>query len=185
MKGIELLATVLALLMMIGATAFLGGIIIFVLNAAYQPTTSKITYEMFLSSIYPPIKDESILLSYLETTDEPSGFQVKKILTYAAYQRNITNVFVEGKEVTTLGATTLNVFSLWLKGNGYILALNIDGYPYFISDNRRAFKILPDNMLKLKRISVPVYIDVESIKKIKTYRELELPISVTLDLYVQ
>jgi len=185
MKGIELLASLISILMMIGIAALLGGAIIFVLNAVRQPLSGRINYEMYLSPIYPPVKYEIMLLSYLETTEENSGYQIKKILTYAAYQKSTTNIFVEGNnEVTTLSESSYKILSGWLEGDGYILALNVDGINYIIADNRRALPILPDEVLKLKRISVPLYADASSIRKSSTNRNKELPLNVTLDFYV-
>jgi len=185
MKGVELLASLIAILMMIGISALLGGAIIFVLNAVRQPLSDRIDYELYLSSIYPPVKFETMLLSYLESTEENSGFQIKKILTYAAYQKNITNVFVEGNnEVTMLSESTYGIFSVWLGGNGYIITLNVGDDQYIIAENTRAFPTLPDKALKLKRISVPLYTDAALIRRSIAEKGRELPLNVTLDFYV-
>ena len=168
--------------MLIGVGSLLGGAIIFILNATRQPITSKVNYEMYLSPIYPPIKYETMLLSYLES--EYSGFQIKKILAYAAYQKNTTNIFVDGNnEVTKLSEYTYDVFSYWLEGNGYLLALNVGGKAYIIAENKRAFSIFPDEMFRVKRISIPLYIDAYS--KHSTDKTRELPLNITLDFYVK
>ena len=186
MKGIELLSSLIGILMLMGLGALMGGAIIFILNASIQPTTSKIDYEMFLSPIYPPIKYESMLLSYLETTEEVSGLQFKKILTYAAYQEDIDVVFVDGdKMVTTLSASSYDVFSLWLDRDGYMLVLNVDGKGYLIAENSRSLPKLPDQKFSVKRISVPLYIDSNSLKGVNYDKTRELPLRVTLDFYVQ
>jgi hypothetical protein len=180
MKGIELIGTLIALLAMFGVSAFMGGIVIIVLNTA----SNKVPYTMILSPIYPPIKYEGMLLSYLESTDDHSGFQIKKILMYAAYQRNITNVFVEGnKEVTIadLTDTSTRIFNQWVGKNYYMLIFNIDGQAYVLAGNK--FISTYDKVTKIRRISIPVYIDAEMLKKTNKIREL--PLNVTLDLYVQ
>ena len=180
MKGVELLASLLALLIMIGITGLLGGVIIFVINLAKSGTPP--TYSLYLSPIYPPIKYETMLLSYLETNI--SDYQIKKILAYAAYQKNVTNIFIDGKiEITGLTANTTNILNQWFTNEGYLLVLNVDGVGYIIAENRRAFSILPNSMLNLKRISIPLYIDSSSI--IKTDKTYELPLNITLDFYVQ
>jgi len=181
MKGVELLASLIAILIMLGITSLLSGIIIFVLNAANQPTSSRINYEMYLSPIYPPIKYEAMLLSYLESTDS-SGYQIKKILAYAAYQKNITNVFVEGREITSLSTSSKQILDNWIERDGYILILNVGGNPYVISENKRAIQNLPDSRLTIRRISIPLYIDRYSFKNDK---KADLPLNVTLDFYVQ
>ena len=181
----ELLSSLIALLMLMGLGALMGGAIIFILNASIQPNSSKINYEMYLSPIYPPIKYEAMILSYLETTEETSGIQFKRILTYAAYQENINDVFVEGdKEVTTLSASSYNIFSLWIEREGYLLVLNVDGKAYVIAENSRALPKLPDQKFNIKRISVPLYIDANSLKGVKYVKGRELPLKVTLDFYV-
>jgi hypothetical protein len=185
MKGVELLASLLALLMMIGIGAFCGGIIIYIINVAHQPSATPINYEMYLSPIYPPIKYETMLLSYLETN--LSYYPIKKILTYAAYQRNITNIFMDGnvsngnEEITNLGYFSSNVFNQWIPGETYLLILNVDGKEYVIVQNRRS--LITSDMVKLRRISIPIYIDSFSIVRIDKTREL--PLNVTLDFYVQ
>ena len=103
MKGVELLASLLALLIMIGITGLLGSVIILVIELAKSVTPP--TYNLYLSPIYPPIKYEGMLLSYLETNI--SDYQIKKILTYVAYQKNVTNIFIDGKiEITGLTGNT-------------------------------------------------------------------------------
>jgi hypothetical protein len=184
LKGVELLASVLGLLMMIGIAAFLGGIMIFVISAAHQPSASKITYEMFLSPIYPPIKYETMLLSYLESTETASKIPIKKILVYAAYQKKVDSIFIDGANVTTLGDSSVQIFNNWLQDEFYILILNVDGNEYTIASNRRALVILPDNMEKIKKISVPLYVDSKSFVLVND-KTRELPLSITLDLYVQ
>jgi hypothetical protein len=186
MKGIELLSSIVALLMMLGIGSLFGGAIIFVLNAAMQPTSSKINYEMYLSPIYPPIKYESMMLSYLESTEKVSGIQYKKILAYAAYQNNITDIFIDGnKEVKTLESSTFDIFSYWLEREGYILALSVDGKAYVIAKNTRALPNLPTQKFKIRRISVPIYVDADMIKHAKTASGRENPLNVTLDFYVR
>lgn len=188
MKGIELISEIIAMLIMIGLTAALGGVIIiginFVKSADALPLIGENipkTYIMGVSPIYPPIKNEEMLLAFLEITDENSGVQVKKILTYAAYQNNVKNVFVDGKEIDLTDVST-RIFSKWFGNDGYMLILNINGYPYVLSQNKKSLPILPDNILRIRRISYPVYLDKESAKAIKV--NYELPIKITLDLYV-
>jgi hypothetical protein len=182
MKGLELLASLIAIFMMLGIGALMGGAIIFILNAARQPSADKIDYELYLSPIYPPIKYEAMLLSYLEAEEENSGIQFKKILAYAAYQKNTTNIFVEGDEVTKLSESSYKIFSSWLENNGYLLAINIDGIAYVIAENKRALPTFPDQTMRVKRISVPLYIDRNSFR---VYKTRELTLNVTLDFYVQ
>jgi hypothetical protein len=123
-------------------------------------------------------------LSYLESTDV-SGLQIKKILAYAAYQNNVTNVFVDGTEITTLGSSSSTVFKQWIKDEAYLLELTIGGKGFVITKNDRAIRALSNNVLRLRRISVPVYIDDETAKEIKSDKASPLPINVTLDFYVQ
>ncbi len=185
MKGVELIATLISLLTMLGITSLLGGIIVVTLNAVKTPVST----EMVLSPIYPPIKYETMLLSYLESTDADTGFQIKKILTYAAFQDNITNIFIYppitpgNEEVKNLRSTTSRIFYTWLEKNGFIVVLNVDGYPHVLAQNIGGFVILSDNILNVKRVSIPLYIDVETMRKID--KDRELPLKVTLDLYVQ
>lgn len=186
MKGIELLSSFVSFLVMLGISIFLGGVIIGVLNVAraWGVFIGPAEYEMGLSPLYPPINYEDMLLSYLETTIELTDgtrFQIKKVLVYAAYQKNVTNVFVDGKEVTTLIKSSYKIFSNWIGNYGYILVLNIGGEPYILAENRGALGITPDRMLIIRRVSIPTYIDSESV----IGKTRELPLDVTLDLYVQ
>jgi hypothetical protein len=183
MKGIELFGSIVALIIMFMGSVIFQGINIFVLNNLER----SFTFRLALSPIYPPIKYEVMLLAYLESTDDVSGIQIKKILTYAAYQRNITNVFIGEKEITTLPDTSSKIFLQWFKDSesrGYLLVLNVAGRPYVLAENKRGFVILSDSILNLKKVSIPLYIDEEIIKKSVGINE-ELPLNVTLDLYVQ
>jgi hypothetical protein len=184
MKGIELLSSLIAILVMLGFSSLFGGLLVFIINLAEQPSTNPINYEMYFSATYPPIKYETMLLSYLESTDV-SGLQIKKILAYAAYQNNVTNVFVDGTEITTLGSSSSTVFKQWIKDEAYLLELTIGGKGFVITKNDRAIRALSNNVLRLRRISVPVYIDDETAKEIKSDKASPLPINVTLDFYVQ
>jgi len=183
MKGIELLATIISFLVFLGVTIIFGGIIISAVNTAQATKPFVITtpYKLALSPLYPPIDYENMLLSYLETTDPYSGFQIKKLIVYAAYQKNVTNVFIDGEEVTTLPQASSEIFSRWIGNYGYMLILNSGGEPYILVNNKLAFEILPDRMLKVRRVSIPSYIDSESVGG----KTLELPLNITLDLYVQ
>jgi len=184
MKGVELIATLIAFLFMVGISIFLSGIIITALNfartsqnyCALLGVNCKVSNTMYLYSAYPPLKYETMLLSYLEVTVE--NIQIKKLLAYAAYQKNVTNIFVDDKEIKSLRSKSSAMMWQWLGKNGYLLALSIDGKPYVLADNKRAFPIASDDIVRLKRISIPVYLDVESTRG-------QQPLSVTLDLYVQ
>lgn len=183
MKGIELLATIISFLVFLGITIIFSGIIISVVNTvqATKPIVRITPYRLALSPLYPPIDYEDMLLSYLETTDPYSGFQIKKLIVYAAYQKNVTNVFINGDEVTSLPLASAEIFSRWIENYGYMLILNNGGEPYILVNNKLAFEILPDRMLKVRRVSIPSYIDSESVAG----KKRELPLNVTLDLYVQ
>ena len=182
MKGVEVIAEIVSLLVMIGLSAVLGGLIIITLNYVTLLKASPIDvtaeYTMALSPLYAPIKMEDALLSYLETTD-PSGLQIKKIITYAAYQETVTNVFVEGNEIN-LAASSSQIMSQLIKNDAYLLILNVRGRPYVLADNKKAFAM--DKTLSLSRISFPSYIDEKSIRISLNH---ELPLDVTLDLYVK
>lgn len=184
MKGVEALAEIVALLIMFGVAAVLGGLIIITLNYVtwLKATPIDVTaeYTMSLLPIYPPFKMEDFLLSYLESTEETSGIPIKKIIVYAAYQENVTNVFVDDKEID-LTATSSKIFSQWLN-DPYLLILNVNGRPYVLADNKKAFPIFSNKMLSVRRISIPTYIDEKSIG-IKSNNKLSLDI--TLDFYVQ
>jgi hypothetical protein len=181
MKGIELLSSLIALLFLIGIGTFLGGIVILVINMVTLPSTNPIDYELQLAPSYPPVKYQTMLLSYLETTDE-SGFQIKKILAYAAYQGNVTNVFIDGTEVTTLGSSTSDMFNEWIPREFYVLGLNINGKEHIISRNTGSSS---GSMLNLREISVPIYVDSTIYTVYSREGNPELPLNVTLDLYVQ
>jgi len=188
MKGVELLAELVSLLVMIGVTIVLGGVMIMSLNLvqAASPFAEWIgrpiekEWVMVLSPLYQPIQYEDMVLSYLESTDD-SGLQIKKIIAYAAYQENVTNVFIDGKEIDLVDSSS-KIFSQWFEESGYILVLNIDGHPYVLAQNRRAFPIFSDRSLRLRRISQPTYVDKESVGV--TDKTHELPLDATLDLYV-
>jgi len=180
MKGVELLASLLALLMMVGISAFLAGILIFVINGEKQPSTTPINYEMYYSPIYPPIKYEIALMSYLETNI--SNYKIKKILAFAAYQRNATNIIVDGNvEITNLGDFSSKIFDQWLPNEPYLLILSASGREYVLVEKRKSIQV--SDTLKIRRISIPLYIDSSSI--IVTDKTRELPLNITLDLYVQ
>ena len=66
-----------------------------------------------------------------------------------------------------------------------MLELNIGGKGFIITKNDRAMRALSNNVLRMRRISIPVYIDVETAKEIKSDETNPLPINVTLDFYVQ
>jgi hypothetical protein len=183
MKGIELLSTLVALLMLLGISSILGGLVIYVINAVRQPTTSPIDYEMYLSPGYPPIKYQTMLLSYLESTEASSGLQFKKIMIYAALQRNVTDIFVDGYYIDTLGDATQTSFNKWIPEEFYLLALNVKGTNLIITKNDRALRALSSNVIKLRRVSVPVYIDASMIGA--KPKNSDIPINVTLDLYVR
>jgi len=182
MKGVEVIAEIVSLLVMIGLSAVLGGLIIITLNYVTVLKASPIDvtaeYTMALSPLYAPIKMEDALISYLESTD-PSGLQIKKIITYAAYQETVTNVFVEGNEIN-LAASSSQIMSQLIKNDAYLLILNVRGRPYILADNKKAFAM--DKTLSLSRISFPSYIDEKSIRISLNH---ELPLDVTLDLYVK
>jgi hypothetical protein len=182
MKGIELIASLIAILFMLGISSFLGGIIIIVTNFVEQPSTSPINYEMYISPWYPPIKYESMLLSYLELTDA-SGIQVKRILAYASYQNSVDSIFIDGKPVATLGATTSSAFDKWIPGEAYAIILNVNGVPHTIAQNAEAIRKISKGILSMRRISVPVYIDRDSMASGNSKNEL--PLKATLDFYVQ
>jgi len=185
MKGIELLSSLIAILVMLGFASLFGGLLVFIINLSEQPSTNPINYEMYFSPKYPPVKYEAMLLSYLESTETVSGFQIKKILAYAAYQNNVTNVFIDGTEITTLDSSSSAIFNQWIKDEAYLLELTIGGKGYIITKNARAINALSNNILRLRRISVPIYIDDETAKEIKSDEIKPLPINVTLDFYVQ
>jgi hypothetical protein len=182
MKGIELIASLIAILFMLGISSFLGGIIIIVTNAVEQPSTRNINYEMYVSPYYPPIKYESMLLSYLEVTDA-SGIQAKRLLAYAAYQGSVDSIFIGSKEVTSLGSTTSSTFDKWIPTQAYMIILNVDGKPYIIAQNAQAVNTLSKSMLNMRKISVPIYIDRDSMAY--GNKKNDLPLKATLDFYVQ
>jgi len=188
MKGVEALAEIVSLLVMFGLSAVLGGLIIITLNYVTilkaSPIDVTAEYTMSLNPIYPPIKMEDFLLAYLESTEETSGIQFKKIITYAAYQENVTNVFVDEKGIKEIDlvASSSKIFSQWLEDYAYLLIMNVRGHPYVLAENKKAFPIFSNKMLSVRKISIPTYIDEKSIG-IKSNNEL--PLDVTLDLYVQ
>jgi hypothetical protein len=185
MKGVELLSSLIALLILLGMSSLLGGLLVFIINLAESPSTHPINYEMYFSPQYPPIKYETMLLSYLESTETASGYQIKKILAYAAYQRNVTNVFVDELEIKTLGSSTSTIFNQWIPTEAYLLELTINGKDYIIAENERAIRNLANNVLRMRRISVPVYIDIETAQSFKPDKTSVLPLNITLDFYVQ
>jgi hypothetical protein len=180
MKGIEVFASLVAILFLIGISSMLAGVAIMTLNLVSQPSTAPINYEMRLSYLYPPIKYETMLLSYLEVTDT-SGFQIKKILMYAAYQNNIEDVFIDGKDVTTLKSTTSDIFTKWIPSNPYLISLNVKGKSYVIADKIRSSQTAQINALKLRKISLPVYIESKIADDLKYNKDQ----GITLDFYVQ
>ena len=184
MKGFELMASLIALMFLLGIGAMLGGVVVIVINDIKQPYTNKINYEMYMSPIYPPIKYEDMLTSYLESADVSSSIPIKKVLAYAAYQNNVTNVFVDDIEVKTLGLSTYSVFNNWIPDEAWLLSLNIGGKSYVISENQRAINSLSKGVMRLRRISVPIYIDSDTVRP-SGDKNSDLPIKVALDFYVQ
>jgi hypothetical protein len=178
MKGIELFASVISLLFLIGISAMLGGVVIIALNLVDAPTTQTIDYEMQMSSVYPPIKLQTAMLSYLELTDV-SGFKIKEILSYAAMQENIDSVLIDGKYVTTLGTTTSDSIKRWFPDSSFIVTLNINGRVILIADNMLSSRSVQSAVLTLKHVSVPIFIDSQSINEYS-----ESP-SAKIDFYVQ
>lgn len=183
MKGVELLSSLIALLILLGMSSLLGGLLVFIINLAELPSTHPINYEMYYSAQYPPIKYETMLLSYLESTETASGYQIKKILAYAAYQNNVNNIFVDGLEINTLGSSTSAIFNQWIPTEAYLLELTINGKDYIIAE--RGIRNLANSVLRMRRISVPVYIDIETAQAFKPDKTSVLPLDITLDFYVQ
>ncbi|MFH0929451.1 MAG: hypothetical protein V1818_03790 [Candidatus Aenigmatarchaeota archaeon] len=186
MKGIELLASILALMIMIGVGSLFGGIIISVINLSEQPSLGPIHYEMFMFPAYPPVKYETMLLSYLETTEPSSGLQIKKILTYAAYQRTIDSIYIEGETISRseLEQATRDVFEKWLPGGAYLIELKIGKENHVIAKNSDVLGKLSKEVLRIRKISVPLFIDEETY--IANYpKNSELPMNIILDFYVQ
>lgn len=184
MKGVEAIAEIVSMLVLFGLSAVLGGLIIISLNYVSflkaTPIPIKAEYTMAIAPIYSPIKMEDVLLAYLESTDS-SGLQIKKIIVYAAYQESVTNVYVEGNEIN-LADSSYEILSQLIKDDAYLLVLNIRGRPYVLAENKKAFPIYSNKLLDLDRISFPTYIDKKSISLSLNH---ELPLDVTLDLYVQ
>jgi len=184
MKGVEAIAEIVSLLVLFGLSAVLGGFMLIGLNYVSflkaTPINVKAEYTMVVAPIYPPIKMEDVLLSYLESTDS-SGLQIKKIIVYAAYQESVTNVYVEGNEIN-LADFSEQIMSQLVKNDAYLLVLNVRGNSYILAGNKGAFTVSSSKMLSLDRISFPTYIDEKSIRVSLAH---ELPLDVTLDLYVQ
>jgi hypothetical protein len=181
MKGMEMLASLVAILFLIGIGSLIGGIVILVINLIHLPTTQPINYELYIFSSYPAIKYQTMMLSYLEATDE-NGIQIKKILTYGVYQDNLDDVFVDGTEVTTLGASTSEMFKKWIPNEFYVLSLSINGEGHVIAKNFNPSG--SDDTLKTRMVSVPVYIDRSNFMLYSSAKNKDIPLKVTLDLYV-
>ena len=181
MKGVELLSSLIALLFLVGIGTLVSGIVVLVISMIELPSTNPINYELQLSSAYPPIKYQTMLLSYLEATGQ-SGMQIKKILAYAAYQGNVDNILIDGTMVTTLSSSTGDMFNKWIPREFYILSLNIGGKDYIISKNTGS---LSDGVMELREVSVPVYIDSAVYNVYSEGENPSLPLNVSLDLYVQ
>ena len=181
MKGVELLSSLIALLFLIGIGTLVSGLVVLVISMVKMPSTDPIDYELQLSSAYPPIKYQTMMLSYLESTGQ-SGMQMKKILAYAAYQGNIDNILIDGTRVTTLSSSTADMFNKWIPREFYILSLNIGEKDYIISKNTG---FLSGGVMELREISVPEYIDSAVYNAYGEDENPSLPLNVSLDLYVQ
>lgn len=189
MKGMELIATLISFFVMIGVTTMLGGITISLIQTIEEimlkTPLEPADYRMALSPLYPPVDYENMLLSYLESTIEVDGKQIpiKTIIVHAAYQRNMNTIFIEGDSIpfADFKEITSDVFNVWAESQGYMLVLNIEGEPHTLADNRRALGTEDDEVVKIRKISVPTFIDSESVVAGSQY----LPLDVTLDLYVR
>ena len=185
MKGVELLSSLIAILIMIGVGTLFGGIVIFAINLANLPTSRAIDYETYMFAAYPPIKYETMMLSYLETTEPTSGFQIKKILNYAAYQEKIDGIYIEGENITKpeLEAATRNVIEQWIPQGAYLLELKVGDETYVITKNAGSLTAYSEDVLRIRKISIPLYIDNRNFV-VTNQKNTELPIKITLDFYV-
>ncbi|MBN2202970.1 MAG: hypothetical protein JW700_02205 [Candidatus Aenigmarchaeota archaeon] len=181
MKGVELLASLFAVLIMIGIGSLLGGLVIFIINTAELPTSQPIDYEMQMHATYPPVKYETMLLSYLESDYE--GMQFKKILAYAAYHENLDNLYVDGIRIVDLEKSTKDVFDQWIPNQAYIIELNIDGNGIVIARSSSLIGYRKNDITEVRKLSVPIYIDAEVFDSLS--KKTPLPLKVTLDFYVQ
>lgn len=157
MKGVELIASIIAFLFLFAVSFVLIGLVIYVDNVV-RPLTHS-TYQLVVSPIHQPIKYETLLLAYLETTD--NGVPMKKILTEAANQdkpgTSSNPAYVDGVAVDNLLEYSQKIFSNWMGNSPYVLVLRIDDHEYILSEDREGFPLNDRDILNVRKISTKIF----------------------------
>lgn len=156
MKGVELLAMIIAFFFLFAITFILGSITIYVENVVRGLGFHK-SYSMVVSPIHLPVKYELMLLSYLETTEHRTGIPPKKILTAAATENTTTYIYIDGEIIHDLPQFTENIFGIWMGEEAYLLILDVEGYERVIAGNKNAFALEEVEAIRVKKVSTEIF----------------------------
>lgn len=159
MKGAELMASIVAFLVLIGVSIITVGLTVYVISVS-DTFDAKAEFTLKVTGLHQPLKYENALLAYLECTDD-KGIRMKKILTVAASKAkgptdDLGNIIIDNVLVTDLKGSTGKIFNTWYGSTPYIVVLEINNVNYLLAGDPATFKE-SSSKLKLKSAYTKLY----------------------------
>ncbi|MBU5575039.1 MAG: hypothetical protein QXF15_01555 [Candidatus Aenigmatarchaeota archaeon] len=161
MKGVTLLAMLLALLFLIGVTFITAGIIIYMYQISEIGGKKEIT--LTVHGINLPTLYQNVINLVLETnyTDENINIKFSELFTIASLQKvNCSNennkIKINNKEITCeeIGKKLLNEINNWIKSK-YILTWESPGGAIIIAENNPSQIFMKYKIYNVKYVFIP------------------------------
>ena len=162
MKGSELLSQLVLLFVLIGVGFVAGGLVLWVTNITHETGWGS-TYALVLHPIHQPIKYESMLMAYLETTHvSETGMPevpMKEIIIKAIEDdtpEDVTITYESETQEFDLGTISTNVFDSWFEGDPYLFVIEIEGIEHRVAGSSGSFIDIEDKKISVKKLKVPI-----------------------------
>lgn len=152
MKGSEMLGDIISMMMLIGVSFIAGGVILWTLNIT-QSTGWGAMYSLTLDPVHQPIKYETMILSYIEITENSAP--IKSLVLKAIEQGTVDEISYKGSEFD-LESVTTEIFDKWMQGEPYLLVLKMSGVENHLAGSSKSFVGIENKRFSVKKINIPI-----------------------------
>jgi len=154
LKGVSLIGELVALLFMLGAGYFLGGIIIW-FKAATLGGAIGPDYNLIVEPGFTPVKHEDMLLSMLETT-YPGDPSIKMKDIFAAVASQNSSTVRIGTKTYSVESGVRSIMGTWAGDDPYLLRVHTTSKDVKIVWDTESFKT-GRGALRIQKVQVKTF----------------------------